>query len=80
MNSSEPTTSTAKVVIVCVDENEAIYKDGVLQLEGYVLGPQSVLAAAGVASDIAEADYDWFQEQGRSFPLELGDVVWRKKR
>lgn len=62
------------------DDSEAVYVEGQLRLEGFVLEPQAVLAAAHLDSDTGEADEDWFEEQGRAFPVSLGDVVWTRNR
>lgn len=60
------------------DDSEAIYENGVLVCEGFVLSPATVLSAIGVSSEVAEADLDWFEEQGRTFPTDLSDVCWRQ--
>lgn len=65
--------------MVHVDDCEAVYRDGDLQLEGFVLSPQAVLAAVSIEADAVEADLEWFEQQGRSFPVSLGDVKWRRR-
>lgn len=66
--------------MVHVDDCEAIYRDGDLQIEGFVLEPQAVLAAVSIRADTVEADLEWFESQGRSFPLLLGDVKRHHRR
>lgn len=72
-----PSTSDC-VVVVQVDDSEAVYSNGRLQVEGYVLGPATVLAAVGITAELLEADLDWFEEQGRTFPENMHDIEFRK--
>lgn len=70
----------SRVVVVRADDYEAIYRDGVLQLEGFVLNPEAVLRAVCINSDVMVADLDWFEEQGQQFPESLGDVKWQHRK
>lgn len=70
-------SNDSKIVVVQVDDSEAIYENGVLLVEGFVLSPSTVLAAVGIEPELLEADLEWFEEQGRTFPENLSDVEWR---
>lgn len=70
----------SKIVIVHADDFEALYRDGVLQCEGFALEPSIVLASVSVPCERLEVDDEWWEQQGHSFPETLGDVKWRKRR